>query len=103
MNIDIIHADLRLDAGDYFLARPDGDLIRLTLTCGNRRPLNFVNLTRRQAYGLIAQLQKALMRQDEQLLGQIEQKLETMTPAPAQAPETDLSRDPDWFDRTLFN
>jgi hypothetical protein len=60
-----IHVDIIVEPSDYFVVAPDaGETIKITLTNGNRRPLNLRQVPRRAVYGLVTQLTRCMLGQD---------------------------------------
>lgn len=72
MKVQSLHTDIYLEPNDYFWVRPDGDKLKVILTNGNRRPVNLREISRRQAYALIARLQQVMLWQDSQALDTVE-------------------------------
>jgi hypothetical protein len=66
-----LHADIQLEPKDYFFVTVEGENLKVILTNGQRRPLNIRGVSRRQAYSLISQLQRAMMLQDAVRLEEI--------------------------------
>lgn len=75
-----IHADIQLEPEDYFFVTVEGENLKVILTNRRRRPLNLRGVSRRQAYSLISQLQRALMLQDQVRLEEfVEETVDTDT------------------------
>jgi hypothetical protein len=75
-----LHADIQLEPKDYFFVTVEGVTLKVILTNGQRRPLNIRGVSRRQAYSLISQLQRAMMLQDQVRLEElVEETVDTDT------------------------